>query len=67
MTIELRDHFAGLAMQAIISNENLRQEMCNKASKHLNDKIDAGFALGVYAQGAYLIADAMLEARKENV
>jgi len=45
----LRDHFAGLAMQAMIA--------------HPNSNADA--LASVYAKGAYVAADAMLKAREQ--
>ena len=46
--MDLRDYFAAQAMQAMIAHPNS----------------DAGKPVSVYANNAYIIADAMMEARK---
>jgi hypothetical protein len=46
--MDLRDYFAAKAMQAMIAHPNS----------------DAGKPVSVYANNAYIIADAMMEARK---
>lgn len=59
-TEELRDHFAGLAMQAIISKLPL-VDQSGEFGKPVEDKIAHNLAI---AESAYWIADAMLEARE---
>jgi len=48
--MELRDYFAAKAMQAMITHPDSRDDV----------------VAGVYAKGAYVMADAMMEARKEK-
>lgn len=50
----LRDHFAGLAMQAMINNPNIKRPDENKS-----DFI-------TFSKRAYQYADAMIEFRSEN-
>ena len=48
--MDLRDYFAAKAMQAMITHPDSRDDV----------------VAGVYAKGAYVMADAMMEARKEK-
>ena len=51
MNDDLRDHFAGLAMQAIVNDEN--------------NAYDTQISAPRWAKNSYAIADAMMEARKK--
>ena len=51
--MDLRDHFAGLAMQGMLSNG-------------VTIDIDKSMPFLTRAKAAYMIADAMMEARKQN-
>jgi hypothetical protein len=52
--VTLRDHFAGLAMQAMINNPNIKRP----------DERKSDFI--IFSKRAYQYADAMIEFRSEN-
>lgn len=66
--MSLRDHFAGLAMQQIMGIEMARMDRWEMISGNDNDTSppwDNGDAKK-WAEDSYLVADAMLAARKEK-
>lgn len=65
-TAKLRNKFASLALQAIISNEVLRQEVADKCADAVGEENDK-FVIDTYCQMAYMLADGMLKIGANNV